>query len=324
MAAKRSKRVFAWLVALSLVEGCGASEVDPSEIPTTRAFDSERAFADLKALVNIGPRHSGSEGAERARALIASSLRQAGWRVEEQGFSAGLPGRAPIQMKNIVGTREGTRDRHIWIITHYDTKDIPGMRFVGANDGGSGVALLLEFARVFSAIRLEYGVSLVFFDGEEALGRSINQNDGLYGSRWLAREMEQKNQIASIAGLILVDMVADKQLNLAVDMSSSPRLRRIMVQAARKIGDPELIDPAQTLALIDDHTPFQERGVSNSLGIIDFEFGAGHSPGPLWHTRGDDLSAVSADSLNRVGRLLVELFRGIERDLQSKERANAP
>jgi glutaminyl-peptide cyclotransferase len=259
--------------------------------------------------VRIGPRPAGSPGAARARELIRERLRQAGWPVEEHAFEVKRPGAEPLPMVNLIARRDGASPERVLLITHYDTKDIPGIAFVGANDGASGAAVLLELARVLAASEPPLTVELVFADGEEAFGVSITEQDGLYGSTALAERMRQDGSLAQVRSVILVDMVGDRDLNLVVDLGSSPLLREIFTREARALGRGEIIDPNAIMAVVDDHTPFAQRGVEHVLAVIDFQFGARVSPGPLWHTAGDDLGAVSAASLNSVGSVLVEAVR---------------
>jgi len=288
---------------LSLVIALLACDAAGSREPLGE-IDAERAFADLRAQVEIGPRPAGSEGAARTRALISERLRQAGWTVEEHVFEAGSP---PVRMINLIGTQQGSGPETVLLSAHYDTKNIPGIRFLGANDGASGVALLLELARVLGPHPGRLTRKLLFFDGEEAFGESITVTDGLYGSTALAQRMYLDGSLRSVRALVNFDMIGDRDLNLAVDLRSSERLRRIVSEV-----DPTLVDASQQLALVDDHVAFIERGVPDVLGLIDFQFGARFAPGPRWHTEADDLSSVSADSLNRMGRLAIELLRRIE------------
>ncbi|MEX2206203.1 MAG: M28 family peptidase [Myxococcota bacterium] len=259
--------------------------------------------------MRIGPRPAGSPGAARARELIRERLRQAGWPVEEHAFEVTAPGARPVPMVNLIARRAGASEQRLLLITHYDTKDIPGIAFVGANDGASGTAVLLELARVLAAAELPLTTELVFADGEEAFGVSITEQDGLYGSTALAERMRQDGSLAQIRSLILVDMVGDRDLNLVVDLGSSALLREIFAREARALGQGGIIDARAIMAVVDDHTPFAQRGVEHVLALIDFQFGARVSPGPLWHTAGDDLGAVSAASLNSVGSVLVEAVR---------------
>jgi Zn-dependent M28 family amino/carboxypeptidase len=274
-------------------------------------------------LVAIGPRPPGSEGAQRARDLIRQRLRQAGWPVEEHRFRADLPDGSGLEMVNLIGRRVGVRsEERILIVTHYDTKAIEGIRFVGANDGASGVALLLELARQLGTREPPFTMELVFFDGEEAFGEDITAQDGLYGSRALASRMKQDGTLSGLRALVLVDMVADRDLNLSVDLGSDPALRAIVREEAERLGLGGIIDPGATLQLVDDHTPFMRMGFREVISFIDFQFGGPYSPGPYWHTARDNLDAVSQESLNSVGRLVVQTLRQIEARL--RERAPEP
>ena len=299
-------RSYLWL--LGLVLACSGTAGD------AREFDAERAYTDLVDQVRIGPRPSGSEGARATRHLIATRLRQAGWPVEEHRFEVRRPDGSPVSMVNLIATRRGERSDRIWIGAHYDTTHIPGVNFVGANDGASGVAVLLELARVLGARPRPFTVELVFFDGEEAFGRNITRLDGLYGSRALAGRLVEEGRLGKIRALLLVDMVADRDLNLSIDSGSAPWLRNLLQQEAQRLA-PDMVDPGAAVRLVDDHTPFREVGLADVLAIIDFQFGARSTPGPLWHTAGEDLSAVSQESLNRVGRLLVQILERAERGL---------
>jgi hypothetical protein len=302
-------------LALALVAACALEDSPP---PAAAAFDGDRAFSDLVDLVAIGPRPAGSGGAERARRLIGDRLRQAGLRVEIRPFTIESPSGESVEMANVVGVLEGEREERILLVTHYDTKRIPGIRFVGANDGASGVALLLEVARQFGPRKLPFTLWLVFCDGEEAFGRTIAAGDGLYGSTALARELEREGELDHIRALILVDMVADADLNLTHDLGSSTRLQHLLRRVARDAGLESALDPHTRVPVVDDHTPFARLGVEPVLALIDFEFGARSIPGPYWHTEHDDLDSVSAESLNTVGTLAVELIERINSDFVAK------
>jgi hypothetical protein len=307
----RLKRALA-LLCVSFAFACGERGGESPRAAAPTGFDGARAFSDLEALVRIGPRPAGSPGAARARGLIRERLRQAGWVVEEHAFDARTSGGKPVPMVNLIARHEGASPERVLLITHYDTKNIPGIAFVGANDGASGTAVLLELARVLAAQKLPLTTELVFADGEEAFGPSITQQDGLYGSTALAERMEQDGSLGQLRSVILVDMVGDRDLNLVVDLGSSPLLRELFAREAQKLGQGGLVDEKARMGVIDDHSPFASRGVEHVLALIDFQFGARVSPGPLWHTAGDDLSAVSAASLNSFGGVLVEAVRAIE------------
>ncbi|MFQ5697286.1 MAG: M28 family peptidase [Myxococcota bacterium] len=312
-------------VSISGALGCDASP-PPRASSAARppsGFDGDRAFADLADLVALGPRPAGSAAAAAARTLIAERLRQVGWRVERRPFQVRGPGGRAVPMVNLVARLEGAvaaepgrgkaAPPRLLLLTHYDTKRIPGIRFVGANDGASGVALLLELARQLSRRPPPFEVWMLFCDGEEAFGADITASDGLYGSRELARSLAEQGELDRVQALLLIDMVGDRDLNLATDRGSSRVLREQLLAAARALGLEGVIDPRETVALVDDHTPFVERGVSPVLALIDFQFGSRSTPGPYWHTARDDLDSVSAESLNSVGALVVEWIERLGR-----------
>jgi hypothetical protein len=300
------------LAGLGLLLACGDAEPEAHVSRGAERFDGARAFADLRDLVAIGPRPSGSPGAERTRQLIRERLRQAGWRVEEHDFEVVAPNGRGVEMRNLIGVLPGRRPERVLGVTHYDTKQIPGVRFVGANDGASGVAVLLEVARQLGSSPREHSHWLVFFDGEEAFGPEITADDGLYGSRALAERMQEADELGTIRALVLVDMVGDADLNLTHDLGSSSRLRRLLYEVARDRGLAGVLDGGTRLQVVDDHTPFARRGVQPVLALIDFQYGARVTPGPFWHRARDDLSAVSAESLNSVGTLTVELLERLD------------
>lgn len=295
--------------ASALVFACGGASA-PS------GFDAVRAFEDLRAQTELGPRPAGSAGAERTREFIRERLRQAGWPVQEHAFEVTPPaGGAPVPMVNLIATRPGQSPDTLMIAAHYDTKSIPGVRFVGANDGASGVAVLLELARSLDASAPPpLTTQLVFFDGEEAFGERIDDVDGLFGSRALAKRMRDDGSLARVRALLLLDMIGDRDLNLAVDLYSSEELRARL----QRVGG-DLVDPRQTLRIVDDHLPFLQQGLREALLLIDFQYGARSSPGPLWHTAADDLAGVSAESLNRIGRVAVELVESLQNDAQTAQ-----
>jgi Zn-dependent M28 family amino/carboxypeptidase len=219
-------------------------------------------------------------------------------------------------MTNLIAELPGTRPEWIGFGTHYDTKLLDDTRFVGANDGASGAALLLELARQLALVRRPYGVRLLFLDGEESFGPRITPEDGLYGSRALADEMARSGELERARAMVVVDMVADADLDLVDDRNSSPRLRRLLRQAAGQIGAEPVLERGPQIPIVDDHIPFRERGVESVLCIIDLRYGDLTIPGPLWHTAEDRLEAVSSASLNTVGRLVVEFYVRLIRDLE--------
>jgi hypothetical protein len=196
-------------------------------------FDANRVFADLKRLVSFGPRPPGSQALQQSRQFIAGELHAAGASVVLDSFTASTPV-GPIPMSNIVAKIKGTSSAVVIVAGHYDTKRT-NFPFVGANDGGSSAAFLLEMARVLARRKNSITYWLVFFDGEEALQHWSN-TDGLYGSRHFAQELSRQGTLNRVRALVLVDMIADAHLDIRREAHSTPWLTGIAFSAAQRLG----------------------------------------------------------------------------------------
>ena len=270
------------------------------------SFDGARAFKDLEQLVALGPRPPGSPAIERAREYITARLGTTAAEVQRDPFTATTPvGRIP--RVNIVGVLSGTSSNVVIVAGHYDTARVKGISFVGANDGGSSAAELLELGRALSRRRHVLTCWLVFFDGEEAL-EHWSKTDSLYGSRHLAEELATAGRLAQVRALILVDMVAGRQLHILEESNSSPWLREIVLKKARQLGYASSFD-GRRFPVEDDHSPFAEKGVA-AVDIIDFTpFKTYH------HTAQDTLDKCSSASLVIVGRVVLATLEDIEGQL---------
>ena len=277
------------------------------------AFDSNRAWEHLRQLVAIGPRPAGSAALDQTRKYIKGQLAAAGVGVAEQAWDEQTP-IGTVHMVNLVATipsarPPGGRGDRIVISGHYDTKLFRDSRFVGANDGGSSAAFLLEMARVLKARRNALTVELLFLDGEEAFCLNWDEcgrpgaPDNTYGSRHYVAAGKRAGTLAGIKAHILVDMVADRDLRLKRDLNSTPWLTDIVWAAAKARKLDTFFVPMAT-QIEDDHIPFMQAGVP-SVDVIDLEYDA-------WHTPGDTLDAVSARSLQVVGDVVLAALPQIE------------
>jgi Zn-dependent M28 family amino/carboxypeptidase len=256
-------------------------------------FDAQRAFRDLRAQVRIGPRPAGSAASRREVRLIARRLREAGVREV----------RVQHPHLNVVGRIPGGAPGTVVVAAHHDTVDIPG--FVGANDGASAVAVLLELARRLPRRLNGPSIQLVFFDAEEARGGRPFDLDGARGSTQFVRYaraggLQGAAALGEIRAMVLFDLVGDCNLGIPREENSDPDLYRLFSDAAQELRGTSSPFVGTTAGILDDHVPFAEAGIP-SVGLIDFEFGPGPSPGALWHTRQDDLAHVCAPSLDAVG-----------------------
>ncbi len=296
--------IFSAVSAVSAISAVSASSVE------TR-FDSNRAWEHLRQLVAIGPRPSGSPGIEQARKYIKEQLSSAGVPVVEQAWDEQTPlGR--VRMVNLVATVAGARKERILVTGHYDTKLFREFRFVGASDGASSAAFLLELARLLKAGKNAFTYELVFLDGEEAVCRNWDEcgrpgaPDNTYGSRHYVAAARQAGTLSSIKANILVDMIADRDLRLKRETYSTPWLTDIIWNAAKQQKLDTYFVPEKT-EIEDDHVAFLAAGVP-SVDIIDLEY----TP---WHTAGDTLDAVSARSLQIVGDVVVAALPALEAHL---------
>ena len=258
------------------------------------AFDGQRAFKHLQQVVAIGPRPSGSAGAQKTRDYITRELQAVGLTVTPQAFEASTP-IGPVRMVNLRSTIEGTsRGPRLIVAGHYDTKLFKDVRFVGANDGGSSTAFLIELARVLKSRPAAVPIELVFFDGEEAVVE-WRDLDNTYGSRHYVREAQRDGSLKDIGALVLVDMIGERRPRFLRESQSTPWLTDIIWRQARRLGRPEFVDDSTPVS--DDHVPFLEAGVP-AVDIIDLDY-------PAWHTADDTIDKVSGASLQAVGDVLL-------------------
>lgn len=260
-------------------------------------FNGERALADVVFQEALGPRIPGSEAHQQIRKWITDELAKADWVVEEQQCP-----NCVIAITNIIA-KKGSGDEWIIMGAHFDSRiladkdqeaDKRNLPVPGANDGGSGVAVLLEMARVLPVIPGKQ-IWLVFFDAEDNGG--INGYDWLYGSRYFVEQITKdlkKDQYPDSA--IILDMIGDRDLNIYYEVNSNNILSVEIWSEARKLGFKQFI-ASPKYRMLDDHTPFLEAGIP-AVDIIDFDY-------PYWHTTADTSDKVSAASLDAVGTTLI-------------------
>lgn len=305
IALRRVSAIAATCVALvAPVAGC-----TPSRSPATHAgamarFDGARAMRLLELQCAQGPRVPGTAAHDTTATLLADSLRAAGFAVERQPFEGTVAGR-PTPMVNIVGRLHPENPVRVLLCAHWDSRPWadkeadPAKRrqpIPAANDGASGVAVLLEMARHLAAAPPKgCGVDIAFFDGED-LGSDAAPQLYSQGARFYANHLPGggKPELA-----ILLDMVGDAQLTLPIEgasWNSAPRqIRDIWKLGAARHPGIWLDQTGYTMT--DDHTPLIEAGIP-SIDIIDFDY-------PAWHTLADTPDKCSAASLTAVGETLL-------------------
>jgi len=279
-------------VVLFVVSTLSAESPGAPQAKIWEEFSGEKALAHVQRLVDLGPRPPGSGAIEKSRDYIKNQLRLSGWQVTRQAFRDDTP-RGKVQFLNLIARFPGQRSTEpsFLLCSHYDTKTFDTIRFVGANDGGSSTGLLLELGRVLGRHpNLAAKIELVFFDGEEAY-EHFSERDGLYGSRYFARQLGGSGA-KQFRGGILFDMVGNRSLKITLPADSPAEMARDVFASAEAL---KLRSHFTYLdrEMIDDHTPLNEIG-SPTIDVIDFSF-------PWWHTAEDTMDKLSAQSLQIVG-----------------------
>lgn len=270
--------------------------------PNPPSIDASRTMQYVKEIVAFGPRPVGSANHKKLEAYICSHLK--GDQVEDDAFTADTPaGKFPV--RNIIAKFPGKRDGIIVIAGHYDTNyPLRNSGYVGANDGGSSTAILLEFANQLRGKTLDgYSVWLVWTDGEEAM-QQWTATDSVYGSRHLAEKWEKDGTLKKIKAFLLEDMIGDADLNVDRDANSTPWLETMVYDGAVRLGYQSHFF-AREIGVEDDHLPFVQRGVP-CADLIDLDYGFNNV---FHHTPQDTLDKLSPKSLQIVGSVTLETIR---------------
>jgi Zn-dependent M28 family amino/carboxypeptidase len=276
----------------------------PAKMPS---FDGARAWEHLQRQVAIGPRPAGSAALEQTRTYIIDQLKAAGIETTRQVFIAATP-IGEVSMANLIATIPGRRPDRIVLASHYDTKLARDFRFVGANDGASSTAALIELGRALKGRQNEMTIELLFLDGEEAINWEWRGTDNTYGSRHYVQAAQKAGTLSTLKALVLLDMIADRDLLIRRDSNSTPWLVDIIWGAAARLGHRQTFSDTLT-TIEDDHIPFLRAGVP-AADIIDLEYDA-------WHTAQDDLDHVSARGLQVVGDVVLAALPDIEKRVAS-------
>lgn len=272
------------------------------------SFNAARAMQFTREVVGFGARPIGSANHKKLENYILSHLK--GVETAEDAFTADTPeGQFPV--RNLIAKFPGSKDGIIVIAGHYDTNyPLRNTGYVGANDGASSTAILLELANQLRGKKRDgYSVWLVWTDGEEAV-KQWSSTDSLYGTRHLADRWQKDGTLKKITAFIVEDMIADADLNIEHEMGSTPWLEALILQAATDLGYQSHFF-ARSIPVEDDHLPFVQKGVP-SADMIDLDYGYNDV---FHHTPQDTLDKLSTKSLEISGKVIMRVIQLLDNDV---------
>ena len=288
------------LLSLSWLGAAGCAKPSP-KLPE---FDGAKAYDLLKKQCDFGPRYAGTEAHEKTIRYLGATLRSYGLKVNEQTFTGQYMG-TDYSFTNIIAEHKGSATTHVLLCAHWDTRQMADQEIdlvkqkkpiLGANDGASGVAVLLEVARLIKESPPAASVTIVLFDGEDF---GFSDKGGMfYGSKYYAKKLAKPYPTYGI----LLDMIGDKDLRIPKEYTSYVRARKIVNKvwdAAKASGHDSAFVNEVGDEISDDHIPLLAIGVP-CIDVIDFDYA-------YWHTLDDTADKCSAASLKTVGDTIVRV-----------------
>ena len=296
-------------------------------------FDGKFAMKQLEEICKIGPRISGTRGMAKQQALLVKHFEKLGAKVKRQEFQVRHPlNRKLVTLTNLIVQFHPDKKKRILFCTHYDTRPLPDRDpknprgvFLGANDGASGCAFLMELGKHIKNLGGNYGIDFVFFDGEEFVYK--RPRDPLFrGSNFFSeqyakqRALERRNpriktgEPEYVCG-ILLDMIGDKHLDLYYEKNSlnyAPTITKSIWYEAQKLGIKEF-KPQVRHEIRDDHLPLNQIAKIKTTDIIDFDYPTIRKSNVYWHTRMDTPDKCSGESLAKVGWVLINWLKVAQR-----------
>jgi glutaminyl-peptide cyclotransferase len=298
--------------AALLAAGCGRpgaparpADATGGPVPGLALFSASNAWSEVEAFVALGPKPAFSVAASRAATHIESRLAAHGLSPAIDVFTDLTPN-GPRILRNVIAELPGATGLVV-LVSHYDTKAGISTNFAGANDSGSSTGLLIELARcLHNAGPLPVNVMIAFVDGEECL-EAYGPRDGLHGSRRLAQRLTGRKQ--DVLGVIVLDMIGDRDLTVTIPRNSSASLMNLAFQAAHRAGVRDKFSIADA-AVVDDHVPFLQAGI-RAVDLIDFHYGSTRGANDYWHTDADTMDKLGQASLKSVGKVVLHMLGAI-------------
>ena len=284
--------------------------VSPTLSAIPAQYDSDRSFSYLKMLCDIGPRVSGSAGMKTQQDLLAKFFRQRGAEVSFQTFQIRHPeDGSNVSMANLIASWHADRPKRFLVCAHYDTRPFPDQdrinpkgRFVGANDGASGTAGLMELTNQMNDLPDDVGVDLVAFDGEEFVFEQ-GRDDYFLGSNFFATKYKNEPPAVPYQAGVLLDMIGDRELKIYYEGNSlryAPKVAREIWAVARRLRVRAFV-PKRRHEILDDHLPLNQVAEIPTIDIIDFDYPReGFGAPSYWHTEQDIPANCSGQSIAAV------------------------
>ncbi|HWA36156.1 MAG TPA: M28 family peptidase [Cyclobacteriaceae bacterium] len=317
-------------VAAVLISSCGSKKTEteqeaPARTVTVPVFNSDSAFHFVETQVGFGPRIPNTPAHKQAGDYFVSKLKQYGAAVIEQEFEATTFDGKKLFLRNIIGSYSPEKQKRILLAAHWDTRPFsdrdpqkPMAQFDGANDGASGVAVLLEIARAIKGTTPDAGVDIILFDGED-WGEKYNESGkvppsaGLdtwwcLGSQYWSKHKHKPNYTAYYG--ILLDMVGAKGSHFFKEggsMQYAPRIVEKVWSTASRLGQSSLFVNQTEAAITDDHIYINEIAKIPTIDIVHFDPVVGYF-GQYHHTQADNLSVISKDVLGAVGTVMLNVI----------------
>ncbi|MEM7308612.1 MAG: M28 family peptidase [Planctomycetota bacterium] len=293
--------LFIALLPVSYSCSCGTSSAGIAQGP--EQFDQARAWSLLERIVAVGPRPSGTPKIEKLIDLMEAELKSYGLAPIRETFEDKTP-IGPLTFTNLYvdlegETADGSPAPMVVICTHFDTKRM-SFPFVGANDGGSGTAVLLELARILAERKAPVTYRLLFLDGEESILPDWRDPDNRYGSRYHVAQLRATGLVHRVKACVLIDLVGDKELRFMTELNSDRRLLAMFFDAAKGAGLGRHVN-GRRQEIKDDHLSFMAADIP-SIDLIDLDYGPGNR---FWHTPDDTLENCSAASLGATGKIVL-------------------
>ena len=317
-----------WECATWAAEGAvaGTAKSQAASASSANPVDGQRAYGYLKQICALGSRMSGSTGMQKQREMLKAHFEKLGAKVTDQRFLAKNPlGGEKVPMANMIIEWHPERKERILLVAHYDTRPFPDRdpdpakrrsgTFIGANDGGSGTALLMELGHLMPKLEGPIGVDFLLVDGEELV--YVERRDPYcLGSTWFSNEYVQTPPAHKYRSGIVLDMVGDRDLQIYKEENSAAwRETRQMVNdiwnTAAGLGVSEF-KPEVGYFVQDDHFPLRNKAKIPTCDIIDFADPATTSPPIYWHTTADNIQRCSGSSLAKVGWVVYEWLKAQE------------